>query len=157
MIRIISIGKIKEKYLKDGIDEYLKRISRFTKIEVVELKDEIIPDNSSIAMDEKIKEIEGESILSKIKDDYVIAMDLRGEMLDSVEFSKKIESINTQGKSKITFVIGGSLGLSKEVLERADYKISFSKMTFPHQLFRLILLEQIYRAYKILNNETYHK
>jgi len=157
MIKIISIGKIKENYLKDAINEYTKRISRFSKIELIELKDEIIPDNPSDIVVEKIKDTEGLSILSKIKDDYVIALDLKGEMIDSVEFSKKIEQLNSGGVSKITFVIGGSLGLSKSVIERSNYKLSFSKMTFPHQLFRVILLEQIYRAYKILNNETYHK
>ncbi len=157
MIRIITVGKIKEDYLKSAIAEYSKRLSRFTKLEIIELKDEIIPESPSDGIIEKTKEIEGNSILSKIKDDYVIALDLKGEMIDSIEFSKKIEQLNSKGISKITFVIGGSLGLSKEVLKRADYKLSFSKMTFPHQLFRVILLEQIYRAYKIMNNETYHK
>lgn len=157
MIKIISIGKIKEAYLKDAILEYSKRISKYSKLELIELKDEIIPDNPSDAIINKIKDIEGNSILSKIKDDYVIALDLKGEMLDSVEFAKKIEGINTKGISTITFVIGGSLGLSDNVLSRANYKLSFSKLTFPHQLFRVILLEQIYRAYKILNNEIYHK
>ncbi len=157
MIKIICVGKIKEKYLTDGINEYLKRISKFDKIEVIELKDELIPDNCSPIQEEKIKETEGESILSKIKDEYVIALDLRGEMITSIDLSKKIDTIHSSGKSKISFVIGGSLGLSKDVLNRADYKLSFSKMTFPHQLFRMMLLEQIYRAYKILNHETYHK
>ena len=157
MIRIITIGKIKEDYLKKAIDEYQKRLSRFTKLEIIELKDEVIPDNSSDAIIDKVKTTEGNSILSKIKDDYVIALDLRGEMIDSVEFSHKIEDLNSKGISKITFVIGGSLGLSDDVIKKADYKLSFSKMTFPHQLFRVILLEQIYRAYKIMNNETYHK
>ena len=157
MIRIISVGKIKEKYLRDGIDEYSKRLSKFTKLEMIELKDVPAPDKLSLIEEEKIKDEEGKEILSRIKDEYCIALDLKGEMLDSVAFSKKIEDINTSGKSTITFIIGGSLGLSKKVLDRCDYKLSFSHMTFPHQLFKLILLEQIYRAYKILNNETYHK
>ncbi|MBR4236822.1 23S rRNA (pseudouridine(1915)-N(3))-methyltransferase RlmH [bacterium] len=157
MIRIISVGRIKEKYLKDGMDEYIKRLSKFTKLEMIELKDIPVPDKASLSEENEIKKEEGKEILSRIKDDYVIALDLKGEMLDSVSFSKKIEEINTSGKSKITFVIGGSLGLSKEVIDRSNYQLSFSPMTFPHQLFKLILLEQIYRAYKILNNETYHK
>ena len=156
MIRIIAVGKVKEKYLMDAINEYLKRLSKFTKIEIIEVKDEITEASSENEIN-KIKNIEGERILSKIKDDYVIALDIKGEELDSIEFKDKIEKLNTSGVSKITFVIGGSLGLSMGVLERANYKLSFSKMTFPHQLFRVILLEQIYRAYKILNNETYHK
>ena len=157
MIRIISVGRIKEKYLKDGMDEYIKRLSKFTKLEMIELKDIPVPDKASLSEENEIKKEEGKEILSRIKDDYVIALDLKGEMLDSVSFCKKIEEINTSGKSKITFVIGGSLGLSKEVIDRSNYQLSFSPMTFPHQLFKLILLEQIYRAYKILNNETYHK
>ena len=157
MIRIISVGRIKEKYLKDGMDEYIKRLSKFTKLEMIELKDIPVPDKASLSEENEIKKEEGKEILSRIKDDYVIALDLKGKMLDSVSFSKKIEEINTSGKSKITFVIGGSLGLSKEVIDRSNYQLSFSPMTFPHQLFKLILLEQIYRAYKILNNETYHK
>ena len=157
MIRIISPGKIKEKYLKDAIDEYTKRISRFQKIEIVEVKDYPLKDNMSLIDEENVKTLEGKEILSKISDDYVIALSLKGEMIDSIELSKKIESIFNMSKSKITFVIGGSLGLSKEVLDRSDYKLSFSKMTFPHQLFRVILLEQIYRSFKIINHEVYHK
>ena len=157
MIRIISVGKIKEKYLESGIKEYEKRLSKYSKLELIKVKDIQIPENQNETIFEKIKTEEGKEILSKIKDDYLIALDPKGEMLDSIAFSKKIEDINTKGKSKIAFVIGGSLGLSKEVLDRCDYKMSFSKLTFPHQLFKLILMEQIYRAYKILNNEIYHK
>ena len=157
MIKIISVGKIKEKYLIDGIEEYTKRLSKYTKLEMIELKDIPIPNNASILEEEKIKAEEGKEILSKIKDEYVISLDIKGEMLDSLSFSKKIEDINTKKNSKITFVIGGSLGLSDEVLKRSDYRLSFSSMTFPHQLFKLILLEQIYRAYKIQAHETYHK
>ncbi|MBR3898085.1 MAG: 23S rRNA (pseudouridine(1915)-N(3))-methyltransferase RlmH [Bacilli bacterium] len=149
MIRIICVGKIKEKYFVSAIKEYMKRLSRYTKIDVVE-----IPDESNA---EKAVKIEGDKILDKIKkDEYVIAMDIGGNMISSLDFSKKINTLfNTT--SKITFVIGGSYGLSGEVKKRSNYQLSFSKMTFPHQLFRVILLEQIYRAYKINNNETYHK
>lgn len=157
MIKIISVGKIKENYLNEGIKEYIKRLSRFTKIEEIILKDQPIKDNIKDAEILKIKEIEGKDILSKIKDEYVIALDLKGEMVDSVSLSKRIENIYTSSNSTITFIIGGSLGLSKEVLDRADYKLSFSPLTFPHKLFKLILLEQIYRSYKIMNNETYNK
>lgn len=149
MIKIVCVGKIKEKFFRDAILEYIKRISRYTKISIVEVMDE---SNIDIA-----SKLEGERILKKISnDEYVIALDICGESLSSLEFSKKIDSIfNT--KSKITFVIGGSYGLSSSVLKRSNYSLSFSKMTFPHQLFRIILLEQIYRAYKINNNESYHK
>ena len=157
MIKIISVGKIKEQYLIDGIEEYAKRLSKYTKLEMIELKDIPIPNSASTLEEEKIKVEEGKEILSKIKDEYVISLDIKGEMLDSISFSKKIEDINTTKSSKITFVIGGSLGLSDEVLKRSDYRLSFSPMTFPHQLFKLILLEQIYRAYKIQAHETYHK
>ena len=155
MIKIIAIGKVKEKYLLDGIGEYLKRLSRFTKIEIVELK-EYPSFDESLSSIEKTKDMEGKDILSKLSNEYVIALDPKGEMIDSIEFSRKIDTIyNTS--SDISFVIGGSYGLSKEVKSRANYIMSFSKLTFPHQLFRLILLEQIYRAYKIIRNETYNK
>ena len=161
MIKIISVGKIKEKYLIDGTIEYAKRLSKYTKLEMIELKDIPIPNNASILEEEKIKAEEGKEILSKIKDENgkmnLSIQDIKGEMLDSISFSKKIEDINTTKSSKITFVIGGSLGLSDEVLKRSDYRLSFSPMTFPHQLFKLILLEQIYRAYKIQTHEIYHK
>ena len=155
MIKIIAIGKVKEKYLLDGIGEYLKRLSRFTKIEIVELK-EYPSFDESLSSIEKTKDMEGKDILSKLSNEYVIALDPKGEMIDSIEFSRKIDTIyNTS--SDISFIIGGSYGLSKEVKSRANYIMSFSKLTFPHQLFRLILLEQIYRAYKIIRNETYNK
>lgn len=155
MIKIIAIGKVKEKYLLDGIGEYLKRLSRFTKVEIVELK-EYPSFDESLSSIEKTKDMEGKDILSKLSNEYVIALDPKGEMIDSIEFSRKIDTIyNTS--SDITFIIGGSYGLSKEVKSRANYIMSFSKLTFPHQLFRPILLEQIYRAYKILRNETYNK
>ena len=155
MIKVICIGKIKEKYLVDGINEYLKRLSRFTKVEIVELKEYPSFDESLSSID-KTKDEEGKEILSKISNEYVIALDPSGLMLNSIEFSKKLESIYINS-SDITFIIGGSYGLSASVKDRANYIMSFSKLTFPHQLFRLILLEQIYRAYKIMRNETYNK
>ena len=149
MIKIICVGKIKEKYFVSAINEYLKRLSKYVKIDIVEIKDE--------ARAEVALKIEGEKILSKIKDDeYVIALDIAGEKISSIDFAKKIDKV-FNNNSKLTFVIGGSYGLSQEVKKRSNYLLSFSKMTFPHQLFRLILLEQIYRSFKIQNNETYHK
>ena len=149
MIKIICVGKIKEKYFILAINEYLKRLSKYVKIDIVEIKDE--------ARAEVALKIEGEKILSKIKDDeYVIALDIAGEKISSIDFAKKIDKV-FNNNSKLTFVIGGSYGLSQEVKKRSNYLLSFSKMTFPHQLFRVILLEQIYRAYKINNNESYHK
>ena len=157
-INIISVGNIKEKYFKDAIDEYIKRLSKYCSVEIIELKDEPIKENSSPKDDEIVKKVEGEKIIKAIpKNSYSVLLDLRGEMLDSVAFSKKIDDITKYGNSTINFIIGGSLGVSKDVFNLADYKISFSKMTFPHKLMKVILLEQIYRAFKILNNETYHK
>lgn len=156
-ITIISVGKLKEKYLLDGIKEYSKRLSKFTKVEEVVLADEPIKDKDSDALNEEIKIKEGKKILQAIDKSYVIALDLKGKMLDSVELAEKILEIQSYHSSNITFIIGGSLGLSKEVIDRADFKLCFSKMTFPHQLMKLILLEQVYRAFKINNNETYHK
>ena len=152
-INVISVGNVKEKYLQELIADYKKRISKYALISLTELKDESNKINENI-----VKEIEGERILSNIKDGfYVVLLDLQGVMLDSVEFSKKIDEISTYYSSKIAFVIGGSFGVSEEVKKRADLKISFSKMTFPHQLAKGILLEQIYRSFKILKNESYHK
>ncbi len=157
-IRIISIGKIKEKYLLAGINEYKKRLGAFTKIEIVELDDEKIPDKASIAEEQLVLEKEGKKILDRIKDDeYVILLDLHGKEIDSIELSKHIESKMIEGKSTITFVIGGSLGLALEVIKRSNFRLCFSKLTFTHQMIRLFLLEQIYRAFKIMNNQTYHK
>jgi 23S rRNA (pseudouridine1915-N3)-methyltransferase len=149
---------VKEKFFTGAIDEYSKRLSRYCNLKIIELPDEKTPDNASDTVNDLIKRKEGERILSNIKDDsYVIALAIEGKMLDSVELSKKIDELGISGKSDISFVIGGSLGLSSEVLARADYKLSFSKMTFPHQLMRVILLEQIYRSYRIMKNEPYHK
>lgn len=157
-IILITVGKIKEKYLRDAISEYGKRLSRYCKLEIVEVADEKTPDQASEAVDENIRAKEGERILKYIKDDmYVITLEIGGKMLSSEEFARQIETLGVQGKSSIAFVIGGSIGLGKEVLKRSDYALSFSKMTFPHQLMRVILLEQVYRAYRIINGEPYHK
>ena len=152
-INVISVGSIKEKYLQELILDYKKRISKYAQIDLVELKDESNKMNEIV-----VKELEGERILSSIKEGfYVVLLDLRGQMLDSVSLSKKIDEISTYYSSKITFVIGGSYGVSDAVKKRANFMLSFSKMTFPHQLAKGMLLEQIYRSFKILNNETYHK
>ncbi len=157
-ITIIGVGKIKEKYFTMAIQEYTKRLSRYCKLEIVELADEKTPDHASETVNEQIKAKEGDRILSAIKEDsYVIALAIEGKMLDSVELSEKIDKLGIQGTSHITFVIGGSLGLDKRVTDRADYLLSFSKMTFPHQMMRMVLLEQIYRSYRIMNHEPYHK
>lgn len=157
-ITCITVGKLKEKYFTMAIEEYAKRLSRYCKLEIIELPDEKTPDHASERLEEQIKQKEGERILKSIKEgSYVIALAIEGKQLDSVELSDKIKKLSIDGNSHITFLIGGSLGLSKEVLARADEKLSFSKMTFPHQLMRVILLEQIYRAYRIINGEPYHK
>lgn len=157
-ITVVCVGKIKEKYFTMAIDEYSKRLSRYCKLNIVELPDEKTPDNASDAEEQQIKKKEGERILANIKDQaYVIALAIQGKMLDSVELAKKLESLGTYGDSQIVFVIGGSLGLSEEVLARANMKLSFSPMTFPHQLMRVVLLEQVYRAYRINCGEPYHK
>ncbi len=157
-ITVVCVGKIKEKYFTMAIDEYAKRLSRYCKLNIIEVPDEKTPDQASEAEELQIKKKEGERILSNIKDQaYVIALAIQGKMLDSVELAKKIESLGTYGDSQIVFVIGGSLGLSDEVLQRANMKLSFSPMTFPHQLMRVVLLEQVYRAYRINCGEPYHK
>ena len=157
-ISIIAVGKLKEKYLKQAIDEYSKRLSRYCKLEIIELPDEKTPDNASEKEEQQIKEKEGRLILSKIKDNsYVVAMDLKGKQITSEEFASFISNCGVTGNSNIVFIIGGSLGLSEGVIKRANYKLCFSKMTFPHQLFRVMLLEQVYRGFRITNNEPYHK
>ncbi|NGY93204.1 23S rRNA (pseudouridine(1915)-N(3))-methyltransferase RlmH [Bacillus megaterium] len=157
-ISIITIGKLKEKYLKQGIEEYLKRLSSYAKVEIIELADEIAPENLSESEMEQVKQKEGERILAKISDDtHVIALAINGKQKSSEELAKEIDSLATYGKSKVAFVIGGSLGLSSEVMKRSNAALSFSKMTFPHQLMRLVLVEQIYRAFRIIRNEPYHK
>ncbi|QFT91171.1 Ribosomal RNA large subunit methyltransferase H [Bacillus sp. THAF10] len=157
-ISIITIGKLKEKYLKQGINEYLKRLSAYAKIEIIELPDEKAPEQLSDAEMEQVKNKEGERILGKISDDtHVIALAIEGKQRSSEELAKEMDRLATYGKSKIAFVIGGSLGLSGDVMKRANDTLSFSRMTFPHQLMKLILLEQIYRAYRITRGEPYHK
>ncbi|MEK6447889.1 23S rRNA (pseudouridine(1915)-N(3))-methyltransferase RlmH [Priestia aryabhattai] len=157
-ISIITIGKLKEKYLKQGIEEYLKRLSSYAKVEIIELADEKAPENLSESEMKQVKQKEGERILAKISDDtYVIALAINGKQKSSEELAKEIDSLATYGKSKVAFVIGGSLGLSSEVMKRSNAALSFSKMTFPHQLMRLVLVEQIYRAFRIIRNEPYHK
>ena len=157
-ITLVTVGKIKEKFFEDAIKEYSKRLSRYCKLEVLQVADEKTPEGASEAVDLQIKEKEGQRILSLIRDDaYVIALAIEGKMLGSEELAEKIEKLGVGGVSQIVFVIGGSLGLSNQVLGRADYKLSFSKMTFPHQLMRVVLLEQIYRSYRIIQGEPYHK
>ena len=157
-INVVCVGKIKEKFYTQAVEEYSKRLSRYCKLDIVELPDEKTPDNASDIVNEQIKNKEGERILSVIKDDaYVCALAIEGKMLSSEELAGKIQKLGVEGKGHLVFVIGGSLGLSKEVMDRADYALSFSKMTFPHQLMRVILLEQIYRSYRIISGEPYHK
>ncbi|KXZ23511.1 23S rRNA (pseudouridine(1915)-N(3))-methyltransferase RlmH [Bacillus nakamurai] len=157
-INIVTIGKLKEKYLKQGIEEYKKRLSAYAKIDIIELPDEKAPENLSDQDMKIVKDKEGERILAKISPDtHVIALAIEGKMKTSEELADTMDKLATYGKSKVTFVIGGSLGLSDAVMKRADDKLSFSKMTFPHQLMRLILVEQIYRAFRINRGEPYHK
>ncbi|MBU9674899.1 23S rRNA (pseudouridine(1915)-N(3))-methyltransferase RlmH [Planococcus sp. CP5-4] len=157
-ISIVTVGKLKEKYLKAGIAEYAKRLGAYAKISEVEVVDEKAPEQLSEADMEIVKKKEGERILAKIPQDaYVIALAIDGKMKTSEQLAKDMESLMTYGRSKVVFVIGGSLGLHDEVLKRADEKLSFSKMTFPHQLMKLILLEQIYRGFRIMKGEPYHK
>ena len=155
-INIICVGKIKENYLKEAILEYSKRLSKYCKLSFFEIDDEQIPNNLNTKISENIKEIEGNKILAHIKNSYVIALDLKGKQYSSEDFSVKLENISLSN-SNITFIIGGSLGLSKAVIEKSNELICFSKMTFPHQLIRVFLLEQLFRAFKIQNNETYHR
>ncbi|CAM2871025.1 23S rRNA (pseudouridine(1915)-N(3))-methyltransferase RlmH [Hathewaya histolytica] len=157
-ITLITVGKIKEKYLKEAIAEYVKRLRKYCKINIIELSDEKTPDNASEKDELIIKNKEGEQILKHIKDNmYVIALDLKGKTLSSEELAEYIRDLGVKGESNIAFIIGGSLGISENVLKRANYKLCFSKMTFPHQLFRVMLLEQIYRGLRIIKGEPYHK
>lgn len=157
-IIIVCVGKIKEKFYRDAVEEYKKRLGRYCKMQIVEVADEKTPDKASESLENQIKEKEGNRILSHISDsDYVIALAINGKERDSVELAEHIRSLGLHGKSSLAFVIGGSLGLSEEVLKRADEKLSFSKMTFPHQLMQVILAEQIYRSYRIIHGEPYHK
>lgn len=157
-ISVIAIGKLKEKYLKDAINEYAKRLTRYCKLDLTVVQDEKTPENASLKEETQIKDKEGELILKQVKENmYIVALDLKGKMLSSEELAGFISTLGVNGDSNIAFVIGGSLGLSEKVLNRANYKLCFSKMTFPHQLMRVILLEQIYRGFKIISGEPYHK
>ena len=157
-ITVITVGKIKEKYLKDAIAEYSKRLSKYCKLEIIEVADEKTPDNASEVVEDSIRSKEAERILKYVKDDaYVITLEIGGKQLSSEELADKIDKLGIQGTSHIIFIIGGSIGLGKEVLNKSNYALSFSKMTFPHQLMRVILLEQVYRSYRFISNEPYHK
>lgn len=157
-IRIIAVGKLKEKYLKQGIDEYAKRLGKYCKFEIVEVADEKAPETLSEAEMLQIKAKEGEKILAKIGEgDYVYALAINGKDYSSEEFAASVDKVTTQGKSTLNFVIGGSLGLSDEVMKRCDQEISFGRVTYPHQLMRLILTEQIYRCFRIIHGHAYHK
>jgi len=157
-INIIAVGKIKEKYIREGIKEFSKRLSRYCDLRIIEVDDEKAPENLSDREMEGVKEKEGKRILSKIpQNSYIISLEIDGREISSEEMSKKIEELMVSGVNNISFIIGGSLGLSKEISKISNFKLSFSKMTFPHQLIRLILLEQIYRSFKIMKGEPYHK
>ena len=157
-IRILSVGKIKEKYLNDTIDEYAKRLSRYAKVSFLQVADEKTPDSCPEGENRRIRKTEGERLLRQIREqDYVIALAIDGEMTDSPGLAERLERLTVEGKSSLVFLIGGSLGLSEEALARADWRLSFSRMTFPHQLMQVILLEQIYRSFRIIHHEPYHK
>jgi 23S rRNA (pseudouridine1915-N3)-methyltransferase len=157
-ITVITVGKIKEKYLKDAIAEYSKRLSKYCKLEIIEVADEKTPDNASEVVEDAIRSKEAERILKYVKDDvFVITLEINGKQLSSEELAGKIDKLGVQGTSHIIFIIGGSIGLGQEVLQKSNFALSFSKMTFPHQLMRVVLLEQIYRSYRIINGEPYHK
>lgn len=157
-ITIITVGKIKEKYLKDAIAEYTKRLSKYCKLEIIEVADEKTPDNASEVVEHTIRSKEAERILKYVKDDaFVVTLEINGKQLSSEELADKIDKLGVQGTSHIIFIIGGSIGLGEDVLKKSDFALSFSKMTFPHQLMRVILLEQVYRSYRIINGEPYHK
>ena len=156
-ITILTVGKLKEKYLVEGIKEYSKRLSKYTKLEFIEVNDEHAPENLSEKDMLNIKDKEADKILGKLKDSYVVSLALEGKKMTSEKLAQKIEDIKTYHNSHITFIIGGSLGLSQKIFKKSNYLLSFSDMTFPHQLMKLILLEQIYRSFRINNNEPYHK
>lgn len=157
-IQIISVGKLKEKYLKDAVSEYVKRLSRFCKTDIIEVAEEKVPESLSAAEEEQVRRKEAERIKNSLsKNTFTVVLDLKGEQPDSLKFSKLISTWMLQGKSSISFIIGGSIGLDRQLVKEADYSLCLSNMTFPHQLARVILLEQIYRCFKIMNNETYHK
>ena len=158
MIKIIACGKLKEKWMKEGISEYIKRIRPYDKIEVIEVLDEKAPETNSAAENEQVKIVEGQRLLKNVRDDeYLILLDLAGQDIDSVALANKIQDCYNHARSRITFVIGGSLGLSSDLIARADFRWRISKATFPHQLCRILVVEQIYRSFRILHNEPYHK
>jgi len=157
-ITILTVGKIKEKYWREAIAEYSKRLSRYCKLKILEVSDEKTVEQASKAMEEAMLEKEGERLLKLVKEDaYVITLEIKGRQLDSEAFGEKIEQLGVKGISHIQFVIGGSIGLSKKVREQSDFALSFSPMTFPHQLMRVVLLEQIYRGFRVVRGEPYHK
>lgn len=157
-ISFVCVGKLKERYWTEAVEEYSKRLRNYCSFSIMEIKEERLPENASKAIEEEGKDEEGKRILKALKSGaYVIALEIVGEVMDSPALSDMLAKLGVTGKSEIAFVIGGSNGLSKEVLSRADFRLSFSKMTFPHQMMRVILLEQIYRSYKIMRNEVYHK
>ena len=157
-ISVICVGKLKEKYWSQAVEEYSKRLKSYCSLDIVELKEARLPDRAGPAEETAVKEAEGEEILKKIKDSmYVITLEVKGKTLSSEKLAAKVEQLGIEGRSNIAFIIGGSLGLSESVSRRADFKLSFSEMTFPHQMMRVILLEQVYRAFKIIRGETYHK
>jgi len=157
-IQIISVGKLKEKYLKDAVAEYIKRLSRFCKIDIIEVPEEKVPETLSVQEEEQVRRREAEKIRNVLsKNTLMIVMDLKGEQPDSLQLSQKLSSWMLQGRSSLSFIIGGSIGLDRQLVKEADYNLCLSNMTFPHQIVRVILLEQIYRCFKIINNETYHK
>ena len=157
-ISVLAVCKLKEKYWKDAIEEYSKSLSRYCTFRITEVKESLLRANPSEADEEAVKTAEGRELLNKIKSsDYVITLEIKGKALSSTELAERIEELGITGKSSVVFIIGGSLGLSEEVSRRADFKLSFSAMTFPHQMMRVILLEQIYRSFKIIKNEAYHK
>ncbi|MCD7738833.1 MAG: 23S rRNA (pseudouridine(1915)-N(3))-methyltransferase RlmH [Lachnospiraceae bacterium] len=157
-IDIVAVGKVKESFYREAIAEFEKRLGKYCTLRIIEVADEKTPEGASFALEEQIRAKEGERILKNLRDEaYVITLEIQGKKLNSVSFSQRLEQLGIQGKSHIQFVVGGSLGLDKRVSQRADLKLSFSDMTFPHQLMRVILLEQIYRAYRIMNGEPYHK
>lgn len=157
-ITVISVGKIKEKYLRDAVSEYAKRLGKYCRLEMIETADEKTPDHAGSTLEDMIRAKEADRILKHIREDaYIITLEIEGKELSSEKLAEKIENLGIQGKSHIIFIIGGSIGLGDEVLKRSDFALSFSKMTFPHQLMRVILLEQIYRSFRIINGEPYHK
>ncbi len=157
-IDIVTIGKIKENFIQKGLQEYQKRLASYAKISIIEVNDEKTPANASSAEEDGIRQKEGEKVLARIKQDsFIITLDIAGELLTSEKLADRIEKLMIGGRSHLTFIIGGSLGLSKEVTKKADMKLSFGRLTYPHQLMRLILLEQIYRCFRIIKGEPYHK